>query len=73
MTFKTRSKDFGPWSLPHSIKELESGVRYQALFFDPRRGVEHALGEVKPDAAGSWRIPTPPVRQDLVLALEGSG
>ncbi len=58
------------WSGRLIVKELEAGLAYRALLFDPKSGEEHALGMVMGDAAGEWRVPKPPVFQDYVVVLE---
>ena len=42
-----------PWSKPMKVRRIEPGVRYRAMFYDPRTGAEHPLGVVKPDARGA--------------------
>lgn len=54
---------------PPLIKELEPGVRYRALLFNPVNGKEHPVGDVNPDGAGTWRPPVFPIFQDWVLVL----
>jgi len=55
---------------PPTLKHLEPGVRYQALFFDPRTGKEHSIGEVTPDTEGSWTSPITPTFEQWVIVLE---
>jgi hypothetical protein len=53
------------------VNHLEPGVRYVASHFDPVSGERKPLGDVKPDAGGSWRCETPSgVTQDWVLILD---
>ena len=60
----------GVWGI--TVKQLEPDVCYRAFLFNPVDGSEHDLGEVTPDAAGSWKTPgSPPLFQDYVLVLEG--
>jgi len=49
---------------------LEPGAQYRAYFHNPRTGADHAVGAVRPDAKGHWRIPQKPSREDWVLVLE---
>jgi hypothetical protein len=55
---------------PPKIKSLESGVSYRALFFDPRTGDNHEIGDVTPDAAGTWQTPILPTFEQWVIVLE---
>jgi hypothetical protein len=55
---------------PLKIKGLESGVSYRALFFDPRTGENHLIGDVTPDTAGTWRTPILPTFEQWVIVLE---
>ena len=55
---------------PPTLKRLEPGLRYQALFFDPRTGKEHPIGEVTPDPEGSWTSPITPTFEQWVIVLE---
>ncbi len=60
-----------PW-LPEmpQVQGIEAGVRYRAFYFDPARGGEIPVGMVEADAEGSWRLPMPPLGQDIVLVME---
>jgi hypothetical protein len=40
------------------------------LFFDPRTGKEHPIGEVTPDTEGSWTSPITPTFEQWVIVLE---
>ncbi len=57
------------WDSP-KLLHLESGFAYRALFFNPRTGEEHAIGEVTSDAAGTWQAPLLPTFAQWVLGLE---
>jgi hypothetical protein len=57
------------WNAP-KVKDLESGVRYRAFYFDPKSGKEHDLGDVNPDSTGTWPAPITPTFADWVLVLE---
>ena len=59
-----------PWFSKTQVCGLESGLRYQAFFWDPRSGQEFALGEIRGDDAGKWVIPVQPEMKDWVLVLE---
>ena len=50
----------------HNLK----GSSYRAFFFNPTDGTEVALGNITPDASGSWRIAEVPIFQDWVVVLE---
>jgi hypothetical protein len=52
------------------IVGLESGVSYQAFFYDPTSGKEHRVGTASADAGGTWNPPFPPTLGDWVLVLE---
>jgi hypothetical protein len=49
---------------------LEAEARYEAFYFDPRTGLEHAIGPVEADGRGAWTAPVQPTMQDWVLVLE---
>jgi hypothetical protein len=57
------------WDSP-KVKNLESGLTYRAFFFNPRTGEEHSVGQVRPDAAGSWQAPLLPPFAQWLLVLE---
>ncbi len=59
-----------PWSKPMKVRRIEPGVRYRAMFFDPRTGAEHRLGVVKPDARGAWAVPIQPEMSDWAMVME---
>ncbi|MGI9429582.1 MAG: putative collagen-binding domain-containing protein, partial [Bythopirellula sp.] len=53
------------------VNKLETGVFYEATYFDPKTAEATVLGAVTADTQGSWRPPLPPQRaQDWVLILE---
>ncbi|MBI2431878.1 MAG: DUF4038 domain-containing protein, partial [Candidatus Hydrogenedentes bacterium] len=56
------------WDAP-TVLGVESSVRYTAMYFDPVKGEKIDLGEVKPDANGSWTPPLPPEVHDWLLIL----
>ncbi len=43
---------------------------YRAIFFNPRDGSERVIGEVAPDASGTWKAPELPIFRDWVLVLD---
>lgn len=45
---------------------------YRAYFFNPASGVETEIGQIKPDATGSWVIANVPIFQDWVVVLENA-
>jgi len=55
---------------PPTVKNLESGVAYQAFYFDPASGNQHYLGAVTPDSTGAWPAPLTPTFADWVLVLD---
>lgn len=55
---------------PPVIQQLEAGVRYSAVLFNPANGKEHTLGNAAGDSNGNWRAPVFPIFQDWVLVLE---
>lgn len=57
------------WDSP-KLTHLESHVAYRALFFNPRTGEERAIGEVTPDAAGTWQAPLLPTFAQWALVME---
>ena len=56
-----------------TVTEIEPGIAYRALYFDPRKGREFDAGTVTPDERGAWQPPKPPIIQDWVLVLEAQG
>lgn len=57
---------------PPLVKGLETGVQYQAFYFDPVSGKDVPIGPVHPEADGSWRPAIPPEVHDWVLVLDSS-
>ncbi|MGH9662853.1 MAG: DUF4038 domain-containing protein, partial [Bryobacteraceae bacterium] len=60
---------FLPDGNPPVVQALESGVSYDAYFFNPATGAEHELGRVPADASGNWKAPQTPIFQDWILVL----
>jgi len=54
---------------PLVFRNLESGA-YRAFLFNPSDGTEQALGQVQPDASGTWQAPEFPIFRDWVLVLD---
>jgi hypothetical protein len=54
---------------PAVFHQLESGV-HKAFFFNPATGSEQPIGDITPDADGTWRVPEIPIFQDWVIVLE---
>lgn len=52
---------------------IESDVRYEAFFWDPRNGDAIGIGTVEADAEGCWQVPREPTLQDWVLVLDATG
>lgn len=62
---------FFPWQQNKpTLKALEPGITYRAVWFDPVLGVEHEIGRVEGNARSLWEIPPMPGVQDWVLALK---
>lgn len=60
-----------PESDPVLVNHLESGVTYQARYFDPITGDNSAVGSIRPDGSGRWKcVPPPDCHHDWVLVLE---
>ena len=57
------------WNAP-TVKSLEAGVSYRAIYFDPTSGKQQDLGDVAPDSTGAWPAPITPTFADWVLVLE---
>ena len=55
---------------PPRVKNLESGVAYQAFYFSPATGKERKLGAVALDPTGDWRPPITPTLADWILVVE---
>lgn len=61
--------------IPHiwdaiKIVGIESGVSYQAYFFNPSTANEYRLGRIVPDPTGIWEAPFTPTVGDWILVLE---
>jgi hypothetical protein len=54
---------------PAVFHQLESGV-HKAFFFNPANGSEQPIGDITPEADGSWKVPEIPIFQDWVIVLE---
>jgi hypothetical protein len=52
------------------IVGIESGVSYEAYFFNPSTGKDHRLGRITPNSSGVWEAPFTPTVGDWVLVLE---
>lgn len=52
------------------LKALESGVAYDAKWFDPKTGDRYELGSIQGDENGDYKTAKPPILQDWVLILE---
>jgi Protein of unknown function (DUF4038)/Domain of unknown function (DUF5060) len=66
---KIRIIFFPVWGSP-TVKGLEAGAKYSAVFFNPVNGREYPLGSATGDAQGNWKPPAPPIFQDWVLLME---
>lgn len=58
---------------PPKIMRLESGIAYEAFYFNPSNGKQHMIGKVVPEAAGTWQAPVSPTFADWILVLEKKG
>jgi Protein of unknown function (DUF4038)/Domain of unknown function (DUF5060) len=54
---------------PAVFHQLESGVQ-KAFFFNPANGSEQPIGDITPDADGTWKVPEIPIFQDWVIVVE---
>jgi hypothetical protein len=54
---------------PAVFHQLESGV-HKAFFFNPANGSEQPIGDITPDADGTWKVPEIPIFQDWVIVVE---
>jgi hypothetical protein len=54
---------------PATFHQLPAG-NYRAFFFNPTDATEIAIGDVTPDASGSWVVPEIPIFRDWVVVLE---
>ncbi len=52
-----------------TFRNLKAGT-YRAFFFNPADGSETEIGQITPDASGSWKIAEVPIFQDWVVVLE---
>ena len=52
-----------------AFRNLQPGS-YHAFFFNPANGTETEIGDITPDANGSWKIAEVPIFQDWVVVLE---
>ena len=57
------------WNAP-KMKQLEPGLTYRGLFFNPATGKELEIGKVTINSSGDWEIPMPPIFQDWVVVME---
>jgi hypothetical protein len=55
---------------PPKVLHLESGVNYQAHFFNPRTGEQTSIGPVSADAGGTWATPIAPTFEQWVVVIE---
>jgi len=55
-----------------TIEKLERDVEYRGLYFNPRSGEEHEIGQVRGDDEGRYVLPGPGLLQDWVVVLERS-
>jgi hypothetical protein len=53
-----------------TVTGLESGVAYQAFYWNPSDASQVALGTAQGDAQGRWQAPKPPIFRDWVLVIE---
>jgi Protein of unknown function (DUF4038)/Domain of unknown function (DUF5060) len=53
-----------------SFRGLKAGS-YHAFFFNPADGSQTEIGNITPDASGTWKIAEVPIFQDWVVVLEG--
>jgi hypothetical protein len=62
-----------PWSeAKYYVEYLEKGVKYKALFWDPRTAEEYPIGIITPNEKNQWRVPTLPTFDDWILILEAT-
>jgi hypothetical protein len=54
---------------PAVFHNLESRS-HKAFFFNPATGEELTIGDITPEADGSWKVPEIPIFQDWVVVLE---
>ena len=53
-----------------TVRELEPGSEYTAVFVDPSTGERHGLGRAQPGDDLTWTSPAPPDDADWILILE---
>ena len=53
-----------------TFRNLKPGS-YHAFFFNPADGSKTEIGNITPDANGSWKIAEVPIFQDWIVVLEG--
>ncbi len=58
------------WHSGRMVRDLEHGVRYRALWWDPVLGKEYPIGAAEANAKGEWAMPDNPGIYDCVLALQ---
>jgi hypothetical protein len=58
------------WNRSVRVKGIEPGVRYRAAYVDPSSGARHDLGEISPEANGSWLAPVHPELRDWLLVMD---
>jgi hypothetical protein len=54
---------------PATFNHLDAGT-YRAFFFNPSDATETPIGDVTPDASGTWKVPEIPIFRDWVVVLE---
>ena len=59
-----RSKNSG------AVLGMDPDRSYDASWFDPRTGETNEIGEIRPDAQGTWQAPEKPAADDYVLFLK---
>ncbi|HBC88799.1 MAG TPA: hypothetical protein DCZ94_17795 [Lentisphaeria bacterium] len=59
-----------PWAEPMMVSSLSTRIQYNAFFWDPRTGKKYEIEKIKPDSAGSWKIPIVPYFKDWVVVIE---
>jgi hypothetical protein len=69
---QAKSRSLHMFSMP-KIKNLNAGVTYEALWFNPATGKEYPIGKVVPDSNGTWQPPDPEDMIDWVLVVEKPG
>jgi hypothetical protein len=61
-----------PQRKPIIVHSMEHDIRYIAAFFDPVNGEKTNIGDIQPDASGSWICDPPEDKNpDWVLILDG--